>query len=1444
MRTTLILTDFLAMKNTIYPFLTWVAAAAALVSCSKEETEVVEQTGFVYRFELVEGETKATLDDQGVWWEAGQDHVGIIVDNENILADVVENGGQKEIQFTSAASIAPGTPIYAYYPYSVSVTSATGAHVLFATEQEGGSVSAMPMAGIPIELESAAGAAANGRINFLNLGAIIDFRVYSTNADYANETVESVTFWSDSEEQKVSGTADIDLTGVIGGENPSAPAVTLGTPSYRRATVTQSVSVAASKEGATTPMYLVVAPGTFTSGKIVVNTNAASYTFTYTNKSFARNSIKKFSMNLGSSSVEREAMTKTYTKVNSLSEGTYLLGAYDSSVNGVYIALFPTVTSGYKTNTTQIIDRSSSLSSTDIAEITTGDSAVLSSEIDLQQSGSNWLVKVRSTGMYLYCPDGNYTIGFTSDAAEAGHSASGTNCITYPTNLQFYHSGSEHGFTYYTGKGANNLRFYKLSGSSKSQTISFEGVPENGFEWDLASTEAFVEPTLVGAKTTVVYESSNPTIAEVDSMTGEVTFGTKTGTVTITATAAGEDGYASAAASYEIHVTNSNAPVVTYYKASVADSGYDYIIVSNGNALVNSGDDNVPAAIEVNVSAENTISLTDTEGLLWRVTDYNGAPNYGNFTLTNNGVYLYRKTSNNTTSLICESTLSANYVPWRYDGEHLWNGNSTLYYAYYNNGWIIANNSKPNVTTLLFTVRLPQTLSFSATEKTYDLYTDGGFDEPVLSGNQTDAVTYSSSNSAIATVDASSGAVTFTGKTGTVTITATAASSAQYQSASASYTISIVNSNPNVTKYQKVTSTADLEPGAKYLLVFEGLAGDTDGDGNPKVFSAVLNANGDQFAKATSSALDVTIANGVIESSDFDNCQFTLEAGYYLKGDQANKYIYPGSVTSGYSTSSVMLAESTASHQLTIAFNNGIAEIANGGRYLVWSTSSHYFSCNTEVSGQSSTGICLYKLYDSRQAQTLVFTGSEAKYDLGIEEWTVAVPTVSGNETFPLTWTSSDETVATVDASGNVSPIAKGTTIITATAPANETYKSGSASFTVTVFNSNVPTYYKVDEIENGKPYIIVSNGYALVLNGTTVSASAVGEGDAEGEVKFDASSSALWTATVDGTSVKVQNGVNYLRSSSRSASFSIGTTDSNNAIVYSSEDNTVKVGNYYLNYSGSSFSLNNSATNTSAAFYSRIKPLPSLKFDKSGVTYDLAINDWTGAMPVLSPADADVSYGYNGDDGIIKSISATGVITLEDNPEKGQVTVTATANTPGDYNIASASYTITVIDSNEIPTYTKVSEITSGATYLIVSTDINNYNGKGQKRAFAGDTSGSAVEVDGSSGTITGDYSACEFVITAEGEAYALNGPNGYVTGQSSTDPYIQVSETKVTMSLTDAATLKATDSSDGLVTDAFYFYYLKVSSTEALYLNTNGKFKIGGSGRKYGVYLYKKND
>jgi hypothetical protein len=1452
------------MKKIVYSLVTAVAVVAAMVSCSHKEIEVVDKTGYQYRFVIAETDTRATLDDQGVFWEVG-DEVGVFLGEQLASANAPVNATDdpKTIEVTSTEPVAT---VYAYYPYNAAnEAGATTAEIVFPASQAGGSVSAMPMAGLPTEVNVGGEGSANGVIHFVNLGSVIDFRIYSSGeADYSSEMVESVTFRAPG--MAVSGTATLDLTQVSYDESTktvTVPEMTMtGGAGTTSATVTQSASVATSKTDATTPIYLVVAPGTYT-GTIVVNTNAASYTFSYENREFKRNGLRKYNLNLNNAT--REAVTKTYEYQTSLTDGeTYLIGGSESA--GLYIALFPTVKYSNDTN-----DKCAHVlynSSNAITTITTDNTSIINSEVVMEKADSKWLVKVKNTGLYMYSTK-NYEIQFTDDASIAGHTYSykvnNRNDVLKIGNLEFYHSGSidnnAGGFTYYTNKGANNLRFYKLSGSTKSQSIWFEQpegtvlAPDAVLTYDLASAEPFVAPVLKGAKTTVLYESSNSAIASVDAISGAVTFGgTQRGTVTITATAAGESGYASATASYSISVSDSSTPAVTYYKASALEAGYDYIIAYGSQAMKNNSGTLEVEAVTIN---DNSISLRGAENLLWTAAS--------GFTLKNGDYFLYRSGSGGSLRGNSSST------NWNYDGEYLWTtvssswGTTTTtdYYAYYDGGWK-SQATKPSVTTTLFTSRPPQILSFSATEKTYDLYTDGEFDEPVLSGNQTDAVTYSSSNSAIATVDASSGAVTFTGKTGTVTITATAASSAQYQSASASYTISIVNSNPNVTKYQKVTSTADLEPGAKYLLVFEGLAGDTDGDGNPKVFSAELNANGTEFLKNKSAALDVTIANGVIKSSDFDDCQFTLEAGYYLKGDQANKYIYPG--VSG--TSSVMLAESTASHQLTIAFNNGIAEIANGGRYLVWSTSSHYFSCNENVSGQYSTGICLYKLDDGRQSQTLTFNYDEFEYDLATGNWTPEVPALSGAQTSPLTWETSNTAVATVNASGMVAPQGKGSATITVTAPASAQYRGAMASYELTVVNSaEAPSVFtrvnSAEQLVPGAKYLLVYETgnfvfYPYLANGIFAKAT-------DNKISVTITDHTITSLDLDACLMTLEEGYYlyvdaeqmYIYPASSSGTALNPETTKSHALTISFNNGIASVasGNQYFYYSANSKWFSSTSTpgsvNTSLYMLDDGQPKArNLAFSEPSMSVDIYDKTTpytlTGTPTLTGLGLSDVTYAISGDSGVASVNASSGVVTLLGST--GTVTVTASALATDDFQSDSAFYTITV--TNTPPsTYTRISGdagLVTG-TYLIVEkTDTYVFNASGDNHGGYG-TIGTTSGISKSGTTITisdAIASGYEFVFTRTDDNLTIQPVGGEFAGK-----YMYASSS-VGSTYIDFKTEVNNFTINSQTGDLVYFYTAKGTSlTEYLYKKSSDSFfKLGGSGAPgggdAGVYLYKKND
>ena len=525
---------------------------------------------------------------------------------------------------------------------------------------------------------------------------------------------------------------------------------------------------------------------------------------------------------------------------------------------------------------------------------------------------------------------------------------------------------------------------------------------------------------------------------------------------------------------------------LTWYKASVLEDGIDYLIVSAGQALKNN--DGATAGVSV-TDNEGVITLEAADpSIVWTAAAISGLEDYGHFTLSNGeGNYLQRKSNQQDQSIIVDGVPSGDkkYYVWNYDGTHLSHVSSPtenrIFYCYYSGGWSTSYQEADAKPVAIYTSRAPQELAFTpAASAEYDLATSEWIVAvPTLSGVQT-SVTYAlseDSNPAVATVDAD-GTVHPLSK-GAVTIVATAAGNDQYQAASASYTLRVVDSSVTTNTYIKVTSTSDLEVGAKYLLVFEGLAGDTDGDGNPKVFKPILDGN--TFSKATSNALDVEIESGTISSSEFEGSHLTLESGYYLKVDAVNRYLYPTGSSSGGGTLS---AEATATNKLTIAFDNGIAQIKvnSGSNYLVWSTYNHYFSSNAQVSGSNSTGICLYKLDDGRLPQTLNFSSTEVNFDMAGSA-AFSAPTLTGAQT-DVTYSSDNTDVATVDAStGAVTIFGTGTAVITANAKESNTFKPATASYTIHVIDSSIApkTYVRVTSTSN----LVVGAKYLLVYEST-----------------------------------------------------------------------------------------------------------------------------------------------------------------------------------------------------------------------------------------------------------------------------------------------------------------------------------------------------------------------
>lgn len=303
------------MKKIMNFFVFVAAAAMALTSCQKSEIENVKPQEYEYTFLIGNADTKATIGDNCVEWESG-DQIGVYT--KKVAAGTISNNAYGDItpgtpatmKMYSNQALAIGDYIYAYYPYYSGNTNGELTVTMTIPASQTGK-NDMPMVANPHCVDSAIATgqqdAPAGKLQFANLGSVIEFNVYST--EYATESVSSVSFAAN---KALAGTFSINLENVDY-SNPS----TLAISGYSENTVVSSLStpVAVGADKATaTKVKMVVAPGSY-SGTVVVTTDKATYTYNIgTEKEFARSSVKQLGVNLDNGEREEiEGTTATLT---------------------------------------------------------------------------------------------------------------------------------------------------------------------------------------------------------------------------------------------------------------------------------------------------------------------------------------------------------------------------------------------------------------------------------------------------------------------------------------------------------------------------------------------------------------------------------------------------------------------------------------------------------------------------------------------------------------------------------------------------------------------------------------------------------------------------------------------------------------------------------------------------------------------------------------------------------------------------------------------------------------------------------------------------------------------------------------------------------------------------------------------------------------------------
>lgn len=295
------------------------------------------------------------------------------------------------------------------------------------------------------------------------------------------------------------------------------------------------------------------------------------------------------------------------------------------------------------------------------------------------------------------------------------------------------------------------------------------------------------------------------------------------------------------------------------------------------------------------------------------------------------------------------------------------------------------------------------TMNFSSTSVTATL--GKTFTPPTLTTVPEDLpVTYASSNTDVATVDASTGAVTLVAK-GTTTITASFAGNDYYNPGSASYTLTVQGPTTATNRYELVTDASTLAAGDSILIVY--------GTGSYRRIMATTT-NKDNYREAGEFVFndDNTItpsANDAIVVLSGQEGAWT----FYVANGNETGYLSASSSSSN-NMKTVQTVDKNA--QATISISSGSATIKFQGSYtrdlLKYNTSSPRFSCYQS----KSTGTQYPQIY--RQVKQEISSGDVNKDgDVSIADVTALVNILMGQDAEQVLY---DHKAADVDGNGAV----------------------------------------------------------------------------------------------------------------------------------------------------------------------------------------------------------------------------------------------------------------------------------------------------------------------------------------------------------------------------------------------------------------------------------------
>lgn len=696
--------------------------------------------------------------------------------------------------------------------------------------------------------------------------------------------------------------------------------------------------------------------------------------------------------------------------------------------------------------------------------------------------------------------------------------------------------------------------------------------------------------------------------------------------------------------------------------AEITNGSY---VIKNSNFILPSTTTNSnPLAVTAPTITEDEITGSVEESMIWHLTSTGTANQF--FVQNASGNYLTG--TSGSTSLKVNSTSdqwtfavnTTNYFSMvgkngirycaKYKSGDEWRSYASATHANYANSGklelykLFSENTYTAYATTVATLA-DRNLSFGETTA-FDVY-DNTFVAPTLTG-QTSGVTYTSSNTSVATVN-ETGVVTLAGGFGTTTITASAAEDEVngYLAGEASYTLSvwpnsIAGIKTMITSTTAVDFKAELtdatityvndrnvylqDADAAILMFLDSEHGLTAGKSYTGLVSGKATLYGGLREITSIDLSGITPTDKTIEPEVVTLAALNADYDTY-----ESMYVKVAGVTTGTFTTSdpvqtttLTQAEATlafaAPSTITLVENNDYDFVGFLGKY----NSTPQFKIYEESQATNK----------GKLAADLAF--EQASYTAEVDELiTVKATNASGAA---ITYSVDDETNCLVDKNkGEFVAYAAGTYTITATCPATETHMAGTATCQVTVTlpasNIHATTFYKkitsTDELVDGGVYLIVCEARNEAM-GSLNSSSSRGEGKPitisgntyTGKVNQSGYPYEITISQAKNGNYNLYHASGYFINGTKGSNdlaFSTTTGDNGWSVIFDEGgnveiSNSKKEGNYIQRYNTNSYYKNySSGGQTPVQLYQKVGEMPIAAVTGGITTY---VADFAYSMP------------------------------------------------------------------------------------------------------------------------------------------------------------------------------------------------------------------------------------